>query len=134
MSRVLPDLVSAAEDPRALQELNRGLEARSAAARVAWALKTLPPHHALSSSFGAQSAAVLHLVTAQAPQLPVILVDTGYLFPETYRFVDALSARLALNLKVYRPQIGIAWMEARHGRLWEQGLEEIGRASCRERV
>ncbi|HOV58810.1 MAG TPA: phosphoadenylyl-sulfate reductase [Rhodanobacteraceae bacterium] len=127
MSRVLPDLVSAAEDPRALQELNRGLEARSAAARVAWALKTLPPHHALSSSFGAQSAAVLHLVTAQAPQLPVILVDTGYLFPETYRFVDALSARLALNLKVYRPQIGIAWMEARHGRLWEQGLEGIER-------
>jgi len=127
VSRVLPDLVSAAEDPRALQELNRGLEARSAAARVAWALKTLPPHHALSSSFGAQSAAVLHLVTAQAPQLPVILVDTGYLFPETYRFVDALSARLALNLKVYRPQIGIAWMEARHGRLWEQGLEGIER-------
>ena len=127
MSRVLPDLVSAAEDPRALQELNRGLEARSAAARVAWALKTLPPHHALSSSFGAQSAAVLHLVTAQAPQLPVILVDTGYLFPETYRFVDALSARLALNLKLYRPQMGIAWTEARHGRLWEQGLEGIER-------
>ncbi len=127
MSRVLPDLVSAAEDPRALQELNRGLEARSAAARVAWALKTLPHNHALSSSFGAQSAALLHLVTAQAPGLPVILVDTGYLFPETYRFVDALSARLRLNLKVYRPQIGIAWMEARHGRLWEQGLEGIER-------
>ncbi len=127
MSRVLPDLVSAAEDPRALQELNRGLEARSAAARVAWALKTLPHNHALSSRFGAQSAALLHLVTAQAPGLPVILVDTGYLFPETYRFVDALSARLRLNLKVYRPQIGIAWMEARHGRLWEQGLEGIER-------
>jgi len=57
MSKHLPDLVSAAEDPRALAELNRGLEARSAEARVEWALKTLPQHHALSSSFGAQSAA-----------------------------------------------------------------------------
>ena len=55
----------------------------------------------------------------------MVLVDTGYLFPETYRFVDTLTERLSLNLKVYRPQIGIAWMEARVGRLWERGLEGI---------
>jgi phosphoadenosine phosphosulfate reductase len=34
----------------------------------------------------------------------VVLVDTGYLFPETYRFIDALSERLSLNLHVYRAQ------------------------------
>lgn len=125
MSKHLPDLISAAEDPRALEELNRGLAARSADARVEWALKTLPQNHALSSSFGAQSAALLHLVTRRAATMPVILVDTGYLFPETYRFVDELTERLDLNLKVFRPQIGIAWMEARHGRLWENGVEGI---------
>ena len=32
----------------------------------------------------------------------VILIDTGYLFPETYRFVDDLTQRLDLNLKVVR--------------------------------
>ena len=57
----------------------------------------------------------------------MILVDTGYLFPETYRFVDELGERLALNLQVYRPRMGIAWMEARFGRLWEQGVEGIDR-------
>ncbi|RBD09735.1 phosphoadenylyl-sulfate reductase, partial [Xanthomonas oryzae pv. oryzae] len=51
--------------------------------------------------------------------------DTGYLFPETYRFADALTERLKLNLKVYRPLVSRAWMEARHGRLWEQGMVGI---------
>jgi len=122
-----PDLVSAAEDERALEELNTWLEARSAEERVAWALASLPGEHVLSSSFGAQSAALLHLVTQQKSDIPVVLIDTGYLFPETYRFVDELTERFALNLKVYRPQIGIAWMEARLGRLWEKGLDGIER-------
>ncbi len=120
-----PDPVTAAESPRALIELNRWLAVRRAEERLAWALETLAGPQALSSSFGAQAAASLHLVTRQAPQIPVILIDTGYLFPETYRFVDAMSDRLRLNLKVYRPQIGIAWMEARLGRLWENGVDGI---------
>ncbi len=32
----------------------------------------------------------------------MILTDTGYLFPETYRFIDELTDKLKLNLKVYR--------------------------------
>ncbi|WP_300620594.1 phosphoadenylyl-sulfate reductase [Dokdonella sp.] len=122
-----PDLVSAAEDERALAELDAWLETLSVQDRVAWALETLPGEHVLSSSFGAQSAALLHLATQQRADIPVVLVDTGYLFPETYRFADELTERFDLNLKVYRPQLGIAWMEARLGRLWENGLEGIKR-------
>lgn len=120
-----PDLISAAEDSRALAELNEWLGARAARERVAWALETLPGEHAVSSSFGAQSAAMLHIAVNERADIPVVLIDTGYLFPETYRFIDDMSARLRLNLKVYRPAIGIAWMEARLGRLWEQGLAGI---------
>ena len=79
----------------------------------------------MSTSFGAQSAVMLHLVTQVIPDIPVIFVDTGYLFPETYRFADALTARLRLNLKVYRAAESPAWIEARHGRLWEQGERGI---------
>jgi phosphoadenosine phosphosulfate reductase len=122
-----PDLLSAAEDAHALHDLNEWLGARGAPERVEWALHTLPGEHALSSSFGAQSAAILHLITHERTDIPVILVDTGYLFPETYRFADELTARLGLNLKVYRPTLSIAWMEARFGRLWEQGIEGIDR-------
>jgi phosphoadenosine phosphosulfate reductase len=120
-----PDPLTAAESTQALVELNRWLAQRSAEERIAWALANTAGEHALSSSFGAQSAVSLHMVTRQRPDIPVILVDTGYLFPETYRFIDRLSEQLALNLKVYRPQIGVAWMEARLGRLWEEGADGL---------
>jgi phosphoadenosine phosphosulfate reductase len=110
-----------------LDEVNARLESVEAAGRVRWALEHLPGTHALSSSFGAQAAVSLHLVTRLAPSVPVILVDTGYLFPETYRFVDELAVRLELNLKVYQPSVSPAWLEARHGRLWEHGLDGIER-------
>jgi len=122
-----PDPITAAGDERALAELNRWLLARSAEQRVAWALETLAGNHVLSSSFGAQSAVSLHLTTRQQPNLPVILVDTGYLFPETYGFVDTLSERMALNLKVVRPTLSPTWLEARHGRLWENGAAGLER-------
>lgn len=122
-----PDPVAAAEDGRALVDLNRWLERQNAPDRIAWALNSGAENHALSSSFGAQSAVMLHLVAQQRPDIPVILVDTGYLFPETYQFVDTLVERLHLNLKVYRPTLSRAWMEARHGRLWEQGTAGIER-------
>jgi phosphoadenosine phosphosulfate reductase len=122
-----PDPVAAAEDGRALTDLNRWLERQKAPDRIAWALNSGAENHALSSSFGAQSAVALHLVTQQRPDIPVILVDTGYLFPETYQFIDQLVDRLKLNLKVYRPTLSRAWMEARYGRLWEQGVDGIDR-------
>ncbi len=121
----LPDPITAAESPQALQALNRWLGGLSAAERVEWALRHLAGGHALSSSFGAQAAVSLHLATQAKADLPVILIDTGYLFPETYRFIDAMTERLSLNLKVYRPQVDRASMEAQHGRLWEHGLEGI---------
>lgn len=108
-----------------LDTANATLETASAQQRVAWALEHGPAQAALSSSFGAQSAVTLHLLTQQKPDIPVILIDTGYLFPETYRFADALIERLQLNIRIYRPLVSRAWMEARHGRLWEQGVVGI---------
>jgi phosphoadenosine phosphosulfate reductase len=109
----------------ALNALNRELEPLSAEARLDWASEHLPGRQVLSSSFGIQAALMLHLVTRRAPDIPVVLVDTGYLFAETYRFVDQLTERLGLNLKVYRADTSPAWQESRYGRLWDQGLEGI---------
>ena len=101
------------------------LAKQSAEDRIAWALEKLPGTHIVSSSFGAQSAVMLHLMTQQKPDVPVVLVDTGYLFPETYRFIDRLGDQLDLNLHVFRPRHSAAWQEARHGRRWEQGVDGI---------
>lgn len=110
-----------------LAAINARLAGLDAAARAEWALAHLPGAHVLSSSFGIQAAVSLHLLTRLQPDIPVILVDTGYLFAETYQFIDQLTDWLHLNLKVYRAEHGAAWQEARHGRLWTQGQEGIAR-------
>lgn len=121
----LPTPEEAAEDERALAELDVWLSKRSAEERVQWAAQQLPGAHVLSSSFGAQSAVSLHLLTRQLPDIPVIVIDTSYLFPETYRFIDTLTARLSLNLHVTRPSLSRSWREARYGELWNQGREGL---------
>ncbi len=55
------------------------------------------------------------------------LTDTGYLFPETYQFIDGLTDKLKLNLKVYRAgEKSGGWQGgALRQTLWEQGVEGI---------
>ncbi|WP_226996482.1 phosphoadenylyl-sulfate reductase [Thalassotalea crassostreae] len=108
-----------------LEKVNSELVNLTAEQRVAWALENLPGQAVLSSSFGIQSAVMLHLVTQQQPDLPIILIDSGYLFDETYQFIDQLTERLKLNLKIYQANISPAWQEARFGKLWENGLDGI---------
>lgn len=67
----------------------------------------------------------LHLVNQIRPDIPVILTDTGYLFPETYRFIDELTDKLKLNLKVYRVTESAARQEARYGKLWNRALKAL---------
>jgi phosphoadenosine phosphosulfate reductase len=114
-----------AVDAGALRKINAAFESFSTEQRVEQALELLPGAHVLTSSFGAQAAVMLHLVSRMVPKIPVILIDTGYLFPETYRFVDDLTVRLELNLKVVRSDASPAWQESRFGKLWDQGLEGI---------
>ena len=114
-------------DEIALARVNQILEPMTAEERVCWALENLPGGHAISSSFGIQSAVMLHLMSSQQARIPVILIDTGYLFPETYQFIDQLTRRLDLNLQVFQPKYSAAWQEARNGRLWNQGKSGIER-------
>ena len=108
-----------------LKAVNDCLTSRHAEQRVEWAMNQFTKKIVMTSSFGAQAAVTLHLATKIWPQIPVILIDTGYLFPETYQFIDELTERLDLNLQVYRPKLSAAWQESRFGKLWEKGKEGI---------
>lgn len=103
-----------------LDAINREWGEADASSLVQWGYETFGDGLVLSTSFGIQSAVMLHLVTQVVPNIPVIWVDTGYLPVETYRFADELSVRLNLNLKVYQSHLSPARMEALYGRLWEQ--------------
>jgi len=103
-----------------LFQINQQLENAEASSLVEWSAETFGDGLVMSTSFGVQAAVMLHLVTRVVPKIPVIWVDTGYLPIETYKFAEALTTRLELNLKVYQSGMSPARMEAIYGKLWEQ--------------
>ena len=59
---------------------------------------------AVVSSFGAESAVLLHLIAQVDPATPVIFLETHKHFPETIAYRDELIARLGLtNLVIVEP-------------------------------
>ena len=107
-----------------INELNQHLVEASAQEAVDWATVQFGEELVMTTSFGIQSAVMLHLATSVNPNIPVIWVDTGYLPEETYRFADELTKRLNLNLKVFQSAISPARMESSYGKLWETGNVE----------
>ena len=117
-----------------LSAVNPCLERMTAPERIQWALDYLPLQAVLTSSFGAQSSVILHMLAQVANRIPVVLIDTGYLFSETYQFIDQMVEKLDIDLRIYRPVVSPAWQEVRHGRLWEAGPEGIRRYNRMNKV
>jgi phosphoadenosine phosphosulfate reductase len=87
----LPDLPSA-------QELDRALRNASPADVIAAALQAVGRERlAVVSSFGTESAALLKVMADVDPAIPVIFLDTGWLFEETLAYRDTLIATLGLR-------------------------------------
>lgn len=117
-----------------LAQWNQALEQQSPIERVEWAMEHLPGQFVLSSSFGIQSAVMLHMMTQIDPNMPVLVTDTGHLFPETYRFIDELTERFNLNLKVYTAKESASWQLARYGEQWAQGDDALKRYNQMNKV
>ena len=71
------------------------------------------------SSFGAESAVLLHLISEVAPDLPVLFLETGKHFDETLAYRDTLVTRLGLtNLRNIRPDPGMLAQKDESGLRW----------------
>lgn len=63
-----------------------------------------PGESCIVSSFGTESAIILHMAAKVAPDVPVLFINTGKLFGETRAYRDALSSRLGLtNVQTIEP-------------------------------
>lgn len=79
-------------------ELDRALRDAAPAEIIAAALKTVGRDQlAVVSSFGTESAALLKVMADVDPAIPVIFLDTGWLFEETLAYRDTLIAKLGLS-------------------------------------
>ncbi|HWB54113.1 MAG TPA: phosphoadenylyl-sulfate reductase [Tepidisphaeraceae bacterium] len=82
--------------------MNALLAAASPEKIISWAAAEFGNSLVMSSSFGADSAVLLHLATRHLPNIKIIFIDTGYLFPETFAFMEQLRRRFDLNIWSYR--------------------------------
>ncbi|WP_448045658.1 phosphoadenylyl-sulfate reductase [Bradyrhizobium liaoningense] len=97
MNAIAPQVSMVSALPSA-DELDRSLRDASPAEIIAAALKTVGRDKlALVSSFGTESATLLKVMADVDPAIPVIFLDTGWLFEETLAYRDMLIAKLGLK-------------------------------------
>jgi phosphoadenosine phosphosulfate reductase len=80
--------------------------------------EVLARHHeraCVTCSFQAECMAIVDLVIAQQPDIPVLFLDTGYHFPETYAYRDQMTERLHLNLVNLASRMSVAEQESKFG-------------------
>ena len=96
--QVVPERTARSPDLPAAEELDRALRNQSPAAVIAAALQAVGRERlAVVSSFGTESAALLKVMAEVDPAIPVIFLDTGWLFEETLAYRDTLIATLGLR-------------------------------------
>jgi phosphoadenosine phosphosulfate reductase len=73
----------------------------------------------VTSSFQAECMVLTHLVTRERPEIPVLFLDTGYHFAETYEYRDRMAAAWHLNLVNLTPAQTVEQQEAQFGILYQ---------------
>ena len=108
---------------KSIDETNKYLEKLAALEQLQWAYTKFDEKFVLTTSFGIQSAVLLHMTglfkSTNKPK--VIWIDTGYLPKETYIYAEELTKLFELDLIVSQSKLSPARMEALYGRLWETG-------------
>jgi phosphoadenosine phosphosulfate reductase len=69
----------------------------------------------ITCSFQAEDMAVLDMLRSRVPQVPVLFLDTGYHFAETYAYRDRMAAQWKLNLRNLAPAMTVAEQEKAFG-------------------
>lgn len=103
-----------------LEKVNAELKDKSPVEIVQWAIEQ-NRKLIVTTKFGPHSAALLHLVTQQQADAPVLWADHGYNTKPTYLFAEKLIKQLSLNMKIYTPEMSSAHRDAIMG-----GVPDVG--------
>jgi phosphoadenosine phosphosulfate reductase len=75
----------------------------NARALLEWALRAFASRIAVTVSFGGSGIVLAHMLSEIDRSVPVLFIDTGYLFPETLAFRDEFAARFGLTVVTLVP-------------------------------
>ena len=105
--------MQAVADQLDLDVLNPAFEKMDAVKIIDWSYRQFGEDLVMTSSFGDQAVVLIHLATQIKPDIKIIFIDTGYLFPETHVFMEQVRQRFNLNVWTYRTKIDpLQWLKS----------------------
>jgi phosphoadenosine phosphosulfate reductase len=108
-------------DPTVLDRLNRKFEKSHPQDVLRWIAETYGSQAAVVTSFQPTGIVTLHMLYEMGLQLPVLTLDTGLLFPETYALMDEVERHFRLRLTRVRPAQTVSQQaQAQGDALWER--------------
>lgn len=78
-----------------------------------------PSRACVTCSFQAECMVVVDLLVAEQPDIPVLFLETGYHFPETYAYRDQMTERMRLNLVNLSSKLTVVEQESEFGILYQ---------------
>jgi phosphoadenosine phosphosulfate reductase len=107
------------EGHRPIETVVEGLEGLAAEQAVETVLTAKQnARFCLTSSFQAEDMVMTHLLTKRVPDLPVLFLDTGYHFPQTYEYRDRMTRQWSLHLVNILPEQTVSEQESAFGILY----------------
>jgi phosphoadenosine phosphosulfate reductase len=89
--------------PEAVKSQAQSLADATCEEVLSWAIRTFPGRAGLTCSFSGQGIVLAHMIAGIDRRVPVMFLDTGFHFPETYAFKDQFVKQYNLNLVEYHP-------------------------------
>jgi phosphoadenosine phosphosulfate reductase len=86
-----------------LEPVNRELETATPQAILTWTWERFRPDVILTCSFQHDGVVLAHMLREIAPDVPVVFINTGFHFPETLAYRDAIVERFGLRLVELQP-------------------------------
>jgi phosphoadenosine phosphosulfate reductase len=103
-----------------LEQISQALESLHADQALETLLSTADRSKAcLTCSFQAEDMIVLHLLRKEIPEIPVLFLDTGYHFAQTYEYRDRITREWQLHLVNVLPRESVAQQESQFGILYQ---------------
>jgi phosphoadenosine phosphosulfate reductase len=103
-----------------LETISRELESAAPQQILRWAVEEFGEQLVVVTSFQITGIVTMHMLSEFAPQTPIVTLDTGLLFPETYALMDELEARLGMTITRVTPEYTVDGQNERYGtNLWE---------------
>ena len=110
-----------AQDEVDLDRLRAAFEGAYPHQVLRWAAETFGQKLAVVTSFGPTGIVTLHMLSQIAPETPVLTLDTGLLFDETYELIEQVENRLRIRVTHVRPERTVDEQAALYGdALWKR--------------